>query len=80
MTLAKINYSGYILSGKEYFRVNFRIRNITKNKERHYITVMGWIYKEGVKNWNVMIDLFIFFSAFFNFLFFFNFILFLNFT
>ena len=41
MTLAKINYSGYILSGKEYFRVNFRIRNITKNKERHYITVMG---------------------------------------
>lgn len=46
MTLAKINYSGYILSGKEYFR----IRNITKNKERHYITVMGWIYKEGIKN------------------------------
>lgn len=55
MTLAKINYSGYILSGKEYFR----IRNITKNKERHYITVMGWVYKEGIKNGNVTIYLII---------------------
>lgn len=41
MTLAEISYSGYILSGKEYFGINFRIRNITKNKERHYVTVMG---------------------------------------
>lgn len=46
MTLTKINYSGYILSGKVYFR----IRNITKNREGHYIMIMESIYKEGIRN------------------------------
>lgn len=36
MTLAKINWSGYILSSKVYIR----IRHITKNREGHYIMIM----------------------------------------